>query len=103
LDSPPLYGVTTPRQEQELMDLMRQSNVPAWWHAHEETLADWFVPFMELEDAATEIWCYDPLRVPDLLQAPDYAGAIARLEDPQVPADEIDTKLSLIRERQQRT
>jgi transcriptional regulator with XRE-family HTH domain len=90
-----LYGVTDERERAALQELARQASALGWWHDYADVMPSWFEPYVGLEEAASSIRCYQTQCVPDLLQTPDYARAIARLGHPGGSADEIRRRVSL--------
>ncbi|MFI6759777.1 helix-turn-helix transcriptional regulator [Micromonospora sp. NPDC050417] len=41
---------------------------------------EWFRPWLEAEQLATQLRCFEPNLIPGLLQTPDYARAVLRLD-----------------------
>jgi transcriptional regulator with XRE-family HTH domain len=59
----------------------------------------WFRPWLEAEQAATQLQCFEPNLIPGLLQTPDYARAVLRL-DPRLTDDELEQRVSARIDRQ---
>lgn len=64
-----LYGVQTPERE-ALMALAREADRRNWWSDYADVLSG---PYVSLEDAAVEIFEWEPQLIPGLLQTQDYA------------------------------
>jgi len=71
-----LYQVTDEAERAPLLALANAANVPGWWHRYGDVLADWFQPYLGLEEAASMVRTYEVQFVPGLLQTPDYARAV---------------------------
>jgi transcriptional regulator with XRE-family HTH domain len=72
-----MYGVTDPDQREELLEMVRRSNEPGWWHRYTDAVADWFTDYLGLEESACRIQIWEQQFVPGLLQIEDYTTAIA--------------------------
>lgn len=70
------YGVAASEQA-ALAAVAQQDRQQGWWQEYKDVLTDAGQDFVMLEAAATEILCYEPHRVPDLLQTAAYARAVA--------------------------
>jgi hypothetical protein len=97
-----LYGVSDLNERTMLLALARQASIPGWWAAFKEIIPDWFEPYIELEQSAAHIRTYEIQFVPGLFQTPDYARAVIGLDKGEVPAAELDFRLTLRRRRQER-
>jgi len=95
-----LYGVTDENERAPLLALANAANVPGWWHRYGDVLADWFQPYLGLEEAASVVRTYEVQFVPGLLQAPEYARAVITAGNPDAPAAEIDRKVTMRMARQ---
>lgn len=49
-----------------------------WWAAMSDAVPKWFNLFLGLESGATELYSFDTVVVPGLLQTPEYATAVLR-------------------------
>jgi len=96
-----LYQVTDEAERAPLLALANAANVPGWWHRYGDLLADWFQPFLGLEEAASIIRTYQVQFVPGLLQTPGYARAVISAGDPDAPAAEIDRRVTMRMARQE--
>jgi transcriptional regulator with XRE-family HTH domain len=96
-----LYQVTGEAERAPLLALANAANIPGWWHRYGDLLADWFQPYLGLEEAASIIRTYQVQFVPGLLQTPGYARAVITAGDPGAPADEIDRRVAMRMARQE--
>jgi|SRR5690606_38025241 transcriptional regulator with XRE-family HTH domain len=96
-----LYGVTDPQQQEAFLELAKRANERGWWHRYDEWLPSWFETYIGLEQAAKIIRCYEAQFVPGLLQTPEYARAVIRLEYANEDAEEVEERLALRMRRQQ--
>jgi hypothetical protein len=96
-----LYGVTDEAERAPLLTLAKAANAPGWWHRYGDLLADWFQPFLGLEEAASVIRTYQVQFVPGLLQTPGYARAVITAGNPDAPAAEIDRRAEMRMARQE--
>lgn len=90
-----LYGVTDEAEYQALLELAQRSNAPGWWHKYSDVLPNWFETFVGLEEAAAQIWVYETLLVPGLLQTKDYARAVTLLGRRDASAEDIERRVRL--------
>jgi transcriptional regulator with XRE-family HTH domain len=96
-----LYQVTGEAERASLLALADAANIRGWWHRYGDLLADWFQPYLGLEEAASIIRTYQVQFVPGLLQTPDYARAVIAAGDPDAPAAEIDRRVAMRMARQE--
>lgn len=69
------YGVG--EQEQNALAAIAQAGRRGSWQQHHgDTVPGPYREYLALEQAASDIFAYDPQHVPDLLQTPQYAQAI---------------------------
>jgi hypothetical protein len=95
-----LYGVTGQAERAPLLALANAASVPGWWHRYGDVLADWFQPYLGLEEAASIVRTYEVQFVPGLLQAPGYARAVITAGHPDASAAEIDRRVAMRMARQ---
>jgi transcriptional regulator with XRE-family HTH domain len=95
-----LYQVIDEAERAPLLALANAANVPGWWHRYGDVLADWFQPYLGLEEAASIVRTYELQFVPGLLQTPSYARAVISAGNPEVPAPEIDQRVAMRTARQ---
>ncbi len=80
------YGVAAGEQE-ALLAIAHRGRESGWWLDYRDVLSESAQDYVIMEIAAAEIRVYEPNRVPDLLQTPDYARALADA-DPNYTSDE---------------
>jgi transcriptional regulator with XRE-family HTH domain len=80
------YGVPDGEQA-ALLAVAHRGRQHGWWQGYQSVLSDAGQDFVIMEAAASEICVYDVHQVPDLLQTPEYARAVADA-DPGFDADE---------------
>ncbi|HEV7932767.1 MAG TPA: helix-turn-helix transcriptional regulator [Actinomadura sp.] len=97
-----LYGVTDQSERESLLRLAREANAPGWWHRYGDVLPNWFQTYVGLEESASLIRTYELQFVPGLLQSEHYAREVFRLGNTDAPGQEIDQRVELRMQRQQR-
>jgi hypothetical protein len=97
-----LYGVHDDAERRGLLEMVREANTPGWWHKFGDVLPNWFVTFVGLEEAASLIRTYEVQFVPGLLQTAAYARAVIQLGYPDGPESEVDQRVHLRMQRQER-
>jgi transcriptional regulator with XRE-family HTH domain len=70
------YGVAAGEQE-ALLAIAHSGRLAGWWLDYADVLSEAGQDYVFMEIAATEILSYEPNQVPDLLQTPRYASAVA--------------------------
>ena len=70
------YGVPEAEQ-QALVGLARRGGQGGWWDEYADVVPEAVADYLIMESAAAEIMTYEAQLVPDLLQTPEYARAIA--------------------------
>jgi transcriptional regulator with XRE-family HTH domain len=70
------YGVADGEQE-ALLAIAHSGRHGGWWLEYRDVLSEAGQDYVILELAATEILAYEPDQIPDLLQTPEYASALA--------------------------
>ncbi|MEV1020795.1 helix-turn-helix transcriptional regulator [Streptomyces sp. NPDC050264] len=69
----------TPDELRELLkSLAKDSKTKGWWHAHGDAVPSWFSVYVGLEQAASNLRCYQGEFIPGLLQTPSYATELSR-------------------------
>lgn len=85
-----------------LLDLAKRTYAGGWWpDRYTDVIAESFAPYLSLEPAAHVIQGYETQFVHGLLQSPEYAEAVIRLEHEDAPADQINRRLELRMLRQE--
>ncbi|MEW9527776.1 helix-turn-helix domain-containing protein [Microbispora sp. NPDC049125] len=97
-----LYGVHDDAERRGLLEMVREANTPGWWHKYGEVLPNWFITYVGLEEAASVIRTYEVQFVPGLLQTARYARSVIRLGFPDAPDEELDKRVHLRMQRQDR-
>ncbi|RFS82957.1 transcriptional regulator [Actinomadura spongiicola] len=92
-----------PGRDEALDALTRRFGTAGWWHPdYQDVVTPWVESYLELEQAARVIWCYEPQFVPGLLQTPAYARAVIAHEYGTSPETQIRRRVELRTRRQQR-
>jgi transcriptional regulator with XRE-family HTH domain len=97
-----LYGVDDENEREALLQLAREANTPGWWHRYNDVLPGWFQTYVGLEESAALIRTYELQFVPGLLQSEGYARAVIRLGNAGAAEQEIDQRVELRLQRQER-
>jgi transcriptional regulator with XRE-family HTH domain len=72
-----------------------------WWIGFDEAaVPDWFALFLGLESSAAKIESWDAQLVPGLFQTPEYAEAVIRGGEPDLPDDKVNHRVQLRMARQ---
>lgn len=96
-----LYEVGSPHADY-LLQLCRESAQRGWYISYGKTVPDWFRDYLGMETAAAEVWTWEPLFVPGLLQAQVYTEALSLALNPTCTPEEIQRIVRLRADRQQR-
>lgn len=95
-----VYGVTEPRRT-ELLALLKTSHEQSWL----QTAADLpvqYATYIGFEQEARRVLNYESLFLPGLLQTEAYAHAAIAGGDPNLPRNEVEGRVKVRMERQQR-
>jgi transcriptional regulator with XRE-family HTH domain len=91
------YGVAGGEQE-ALLAIAHSGRQTGWWLDYPDVLSPAGQDYVIMELAATKILAFEPNQVPDLLQTPEYASALADADANAVGGDQrdhvIEVKLS---------
>jgi transcriptional regulator with XRE-family HTH domain len=79
------YGVAEEEQA-ALVAIAHRGRQQGWWQVYRDVLTDAGQDYVIMEAAASEILAYGACSVPDLLQTPEYAHAVAGA-DPALTGD----------------
>jgi transcriptional regulator with XRE-family HTH domain len=82
-----LYQVNSDERA-ELMELARPIRAPAYWKGVEARPN--YATYMELEAAAIAVHCWDTVRIPALLQTPEYSRAVISAIEPHYSTKAVD-------------
>jgi transcriptional regulator with XRE-family HTH domain len=96
-----VYGV--PERSEFFQELrLRAKKGRDWWIGFDESaVPEWFGLFLGLESSATKIESWDAQLVPGLFQTEEYAEAVIRGGEPELPDDEVADRVRLRMTRQQ--
>jgi hypothetical protein len=89
------YGVAGDHVE-VLVEMAREAKQRGWWQLYGSVLTSAYVG---MESAADEIWSYEVLVVPGLLQTADYARAMIRTARPDDSDEEIEQRVRMTHSR----
>ena len=95
------YGVSEP--EQRTLTAIAHPHphrASGWWQPYTGVLPAPWLDYLITEAAASRIQAYQPQQIPDLLQTPEYARAVAAA-DPALPPGPHDLLLEALLTRQQ--
>ena len=96
-----LYGVSSPQERSQILDLARQSSTPDWWTKYGDLLPGWFESYIGLESAAETIRGFQVQFIPGLFQTEDYARAVTWLGHQTAAPEEIERRVTLRLQRQE--
>lgn len=85
-----------------LMAMAAEAKNKVWWQNYRHFLHEGFSSYLELESYATELRFFQPLVIPGLLQAADYARSVYRAYAPEDPDSSIDMRVELRMQRRTR-
>lgn len=80
----------SPERTAALLELARQDRTPGWWAGYD--IPAHLALYLGLEEVAQEIWWFEPLLMPGLIQTEDYArtvitaGSTAAADDAETAA-----------------
>ncbi|MFC6080350.1 helix-turn-helix domain-containing protein [Sphaerisporangium aureirubrum] len=96
-----LYEVTGERRE-ALIQLARDARKRGWWYTLSEAIPEWVHSYVGLEEEAATFQEYQSEFVPGLLQTEGYAMAVMR-SAPVLPSEEeLERRLAIRMQRQER-
>jgi transcriptional regulator with XRE-family HTH domain len=73
-----LYSITDEERRTSLIRLAKSLRERGWWRAYGARLTQPYVDYLSLENIARQLWTYQPLVFPGLLQTRGYALALVR-------------------------
>ncbi|MGI5147910.1 helix-turn-helix domain-containing protein [Plantactinospora sp. CA-294935] len=97
------YQVRDPEQVAELVQLARVSRQRAWWSQYRDALRPAYYSYIGLEAESSELYFYQSVGMPGLLQTEAYAQAvlktvIPKLDDPEEAQASVTLRLRRQRE-----
>lgn len=95
------YGIDDTGEREVLLNMVKESNQPGWWHRYNDVIPTWFNSYVGLEESASRIQAYEHQFVPGLLQTEDYARAVMTHGQPEKTTDDVERRLALRKRRQQ--
>lgn len=95
-----IYGVTDPRQRDELVRWAREGRQRGWWHAYREMLSESYSTYIGLEAEAEEILTFELAVIPGLAQTEAYARELMKEGPAEIDAAEIEQRVKIRAERQ---
>lgn len=96
-----LYKVDVTHAEL-LTRLAEQAREPGWWSDYGDVLPRWFIEYLGLESAATEVWTYEQEYIPGLLQTKAYTEAMTVAVSSAGPSESAEDFARVRATRQQR-
>jgi hypothetical protein len=96
-----LYGVAE-KERAEIAVMVQRSAQADWWQSYGEVVPDWLQQLIGLERDAHVIRTYETQFVPGLLQTEAYAHAVVLSGHRLAPQEEVEQRVALRMERQQR-
>lgn len=76
----------------ELLSAARKAKT--WWTAMSGAVPKWFDLFLGLESGAAELFSFDTVVVPGLLQTPEYASAVLR-GNPDLSDEQVEQRIKV--------
>jgi transcriptional regulator with XRE-family HTH domain len=96
-----LCRIQDARRRSALVKLAQDAWQTGWWDRYTEDALEKLMDLAWLEARAVEIWDFQALVLPGLLQSPEYARAVIRASDHDTSEENIDRWLSVRMSRQQ--
>lgn len=93
-----LYRVSAD-ESRDLMALVSEASQRGWWQSYDE-VASRSATYIGLEDSASSLEQYETVRIPGLLQTPDYTRALMRGIIPSLTPEGVDQYVASRAERQ---
>lgn len=89
-------------EREHLITLVRDARKRGWWHSYSDVLPEWYETYVGLEAEASSIHTYESEVIPGLLQTREYAYAVTKATLIRAKESEIDRRVELRMQRQQR-
>lgn len=97
-----LYGMRDAAIRAELVDLGRDTRAVGWWHTFGDAVPQDFELYLGLEAGAAKVSAFTCGPIEGLLQTRAYAAVLIREASPGASAGEVDQRVRLRLERQNR-
>ncbi|MFD0557801.1 helix-turn-helix protein [Stackebrandtia endophytica] len=78
-----ICNVTDTDRQARLLHVAAEVNDRGWWEGYKGSVSGTLIDRLWLEERATAISSFETLMIPGLLQSPEYAESIIRLENPE--------------------
>jgi transcriptional regulator with XRE-family HTH domain len=95
------YKITDESHTAELLSLARASRERSWWSGYGDGVPKRLIQLIEYETAANTVRNFQSFIVAGLLQTPDYARASIRQLAPDMPEDQVETRVQIRTKRQE--
>jgi transcriptional regulator with XRE-family HTH domain len=92
----------SPGEREALRILAKEARQRGWWHAYSDSMLPGFDVYLGMEAEAANQWLYEPEIVHGLLQTEEYTRAVLRAEPSPLSEAEINSRVAVRMERQQR-
>jgi transcriptional regulator with XRE-family HTH domain len=96
-----VYGLTSERARDGLLDLARDSHKRGWWQGYGDVLSWAYLDFISLEADAAAIRNFEIILIPGLLQTAQYARAVIDALPTSCGRQDIDQLVDVRIKRQQ--
>ncbi|MGP8299711.1 helix-turn-helix domain-containing protein [Streptomyces inhibens] len=96
------YGVDDAEERARLLEWARRSNERGWWIDYQELVRPGYADHITLEADATYIRSWGPMRIPGLLQTPEYTEAVVTVGPKFILPERVVELVKLRQERQRR-
>ncbi|MEV0696549.1 helix-turn-helix transcriptional regulator [Saccharopolyspora sp. NPDC050389] len=96
-----LYDISRSERDR-LASLARAARRKGWWETYVDVLPEWHERYLGLEAEASEVNTYEPDVIPGLLQTQAYARALTKATLLRSSPEEIERRVELRLQRQQR-
>ncbi|MFC5749360.1 helix-turn-helix domain-containing protein [Actinomadura rugatobispora] len=96
-----LYGVSDPQRREALLQLSQDVWQKGWWDGYSTDVVGSLIDYVWLESRATHVRSYAAIVVPGLLQTPEYAETVIRINDTDATPEQIKRWHELRMTRQQ--
>ncbi|WP_245974439.1 helix-turn-helix domain-containing protein [Thermomonospora umbrina] len=95
------YGIAGDEHE-AFLKLCREARKRGWWQRYSDSIPEWFQVYVGIEEEAASLRIYEAEVVPGLLQTESYATATYLAEPVILEEAEIQRRVALRMQRQQR-